>query len=49
MGLAHFALHKLHILPSELDAMSRREKAFIFASIKLKIEDEKREAARLKR
>jgi hypothetical protein len=46
--LAHFALQKLHILPSTLAEMSDREKAFIYASIQLRIEDEKKEANKLK-
>jgi len=46
--LAHFALQKLHILPSVLAEMSDRERAFIYASIQLRIEDEKKEAAKIK-
>lgn len=45
----HFALQKLRILPSALDAMSQREKALVFASIDLRIKQEKREAARMKK
>lgn len=33
MNLAHYALQKLHILPSTLAKMSDREKAFIYTSI----------------
>lgn len=47
-NLAHFALQKLHILPSELESMSQREKAFIYASIQVRIEAEKKEANKLK-
>ena len=46
--MAHFALQKLHILPSELVEMSDRERAFIYASIQLRIEDEKRETDKIK-
>lgn len=46
--MAHFALQKLHILPSTLAEMSEREKAFIYASIQLRIEDEKRESDKIK-
>jgi len=46
--LAHFALQKLHILPSTLAEMNDRERAFIYASIQLRIEDEKREASKIK-
>jgi len=49
MNLAHFALQKLHILPGTLQAMNDREKAFVYASIKIRIEDEKRELARIKK
>jgi len=44
----HYALQKLHILPSTLAAMSQREKALVYASIDLRIKQEKKEAARLK-
>jgi len=47
-NLAHFALQKLHILPSTLANMSEREKAFIYASIQIRIEQEKKEAAKIK-
>ncbi len=46
--MAHFALQKLHILPSTLANMDIKEKAFIYASIQLRIEDEKKEANKLK-
>jgi hypothetical protein len=42
MNYAHFALQRLHIRPSELDAMSQRERAFIYASIDLRTAEEKR-------
>ena len=35
-NLAHFALQKLKILPSQLNNMSQREKAFIYASIQVR-------------
>lgn len=40
--LAHFALQKLHILPSVLANMDDKEKAFIYASVQLRIEEEKK-------
>ncbi len=46
--MAHFALQKLHILPSTLANMSDKEKAFIYASIQVRIEQEKREAGKIK-
>ena len=42
---AHYALHRLKILPGQLLALPRRERAFIYASIDLQIEKEKKEAA----
>lgn len=47
-NLAHFALQKLRILPSQLDSMGRKEKAFIYASIQVRVESEKKEASKLK-
>ncbi|MBS5306477.1 hypothetical protein [Clostridium sp.] len=47
-NLAHFALQKLKILPSQLDNMSQKEKAFIYASIQVRVETEKKEANKFK-
>ena len=47
-NLAHFALQKLKILPSQLESMSQKEKAFIYASIQVRVETEKREANKIK-
>jgi hypothetical protein len=47
-NLAHFALQKLRILPSTLDAMDDREKAFVYASTMLRIDEEKKQAAKVK-
>ncbi len=46
--MAHFALQKLHILPSVLDTMSQKEKAFIYASITVRVEKEKEETRKIK-
>lgn len=46
---AHYALHKLKILPSTLVKMSRQEKAFIYASIDIYAEDSKREMNKIKK
>lgn len=40
-NIAHFCLQKLHILPSVFAGLSTREKAFIIASIQVRIEGEK--------
>jgi hypothetical protein len=47
--IVHFALHKLKILPSTLDLMSREEKILVYASILVRIEDEKKHDDELKR
>lgn len=41
---AHYALHKFHLLPGQLMALPREERAFIYASIDLRVEEEKRRA-----
>ena len=41
LNYAHFALQRLRILPSDLNNMSQRERAFIYASIDLRVEEEK--------
>ena len=48
MVYAHFALQRLRILPSTLEAMEQRERAFIYASIDLRIEEEKKQANSLR-
>lgn len=47
-NLAHFALQKLHILPSLLAEMTDKEKAFIYASIQIRVEKEQEESRKLK-
>lgn len=39
---AYYALHKLHMLPSEWCELEENEKAFIRASIDIRIEEEKK-------
>ena len=46
---AYYALHRLHIKPSEWCAMPRRERAFITACIDLKLEADKKERTKAKR
>ena len=48
MNYTHFALQKLHILPTVLEAMSQKEKAVVYSSIDLRIEEEKRLASQMK-
>lgn len=45
---AHYALHKFKIRPKELVDMDRKEKAFIFASIDIHIEAEKKAQSKAK-
>lgn len=47
-NFAYYALMKLHILPSVFLNMDEREKAFVTASIKKRIEDKKEEERKLK-
>lgn len=55
LNYAHFALQKLHIRAGVLagicganDPMGPRERAFTYASIDLRVKEEKKEAAKLK-
>jgi len=45
---AHYALHRLKILPGALMALPLRERAFIYASIDEQVQNEKRAARRRK-
>ena len=47
-GYAHYALHKLKILPGVFAELDLEEKAFIIASIRLKVENEKKEIQKMK-
>ncbi len=47
-GYAHYALHKLKILPSVFADLSLEDKAFIIASVRIKIENEKKEMNKIK-
>ena len=46
---AHFALHRLKILPGQLMALSQRERAFVYASIDLQVKKEKADQNRAAR
>lgn len=48
-NIAHYCIHKLKWKPSTYDSMPIQEKAFIAASIQIKIDEEKKEAKELKR
>ena len=46
--MAHYALQKLRILPGTFVNLPVREKAFVYASTLVKIEEEKKEQSRIK-
>ena len=48
-GYAYYALHKLRILPSTFLNMDENEKAFVIASIQIRVEKEKAEARKMKK
>lgn len=48
-GYAYYALHKLKILPSALLDMDIREKAFVIAAIKVKMENDAKEQKKAER
>lgn len=45
---AYYCLHKLKMLPSQFLNLDRYEKAFVIASIDVRVEREKREADSIK-
>ena len=45
--IAHYCLHKLKMLPSQYLSLEVKEKAFVEASIILKIEKKEKEAKKL--
>nr|DAJ03037.1 MAG TPA: hypothetical protein [Caudoviricetes sp.] len=47
-NIAYYCLHKLHRWPHEFLNLERRERAFIIAAVQLKLENDKREAAKAK-
>lgn len=44
---AHYALQKLHILPSVFAAFDPQEKAFVIASILCRVDEEKKQVKKL--
>ena len=45
----HYALHKLHKLPHEILNLPHREKMYVYGSIIVKAEDDKKEQDRVRR
>jgi hypothetical protein len=41
-SIAYYCLHKFHMLPSQFVELEENEKAFVIASIQIKIDAEKR-------
>ena len=48
-NIAYYALHKLHIRPSEWLDMEEEEKAFIIASVEIRVKKEKEETQKAER
>ena len=46
---AYYCFHKLKLLPSQFDALPKREKAMVIAMIKIRVESEKEEASKMKK
>ncbi len=47
--MAYYCLHELHWKPSDYDALTPREKAFIIAAIEIRVENEKKKEQAAKR
>lgn len=47
--MAHFCLQKLHLLPHVFNELPKPEKAFVIASIQVRVEAEAKQARELKR
>jgi hypothetical protein len=47
--MAYYVLHKFHILPSVFLDLPDGERAFICASISIRLETEKKEATKMKK
>lgn len=43
-GIAHYCLHKFKMLPSTFLNLDSQDKAFIIASIQIKLENDRKEA-----
>ncbi len=48
-NIAYYCLHELHLLPSQLFALDRQERAFLIAAIELRTEREEEERRELER
>ena len=48
-SLAYFCLLRLHLLPSQVAGLPRREKAFLMAAVELYAEEQRRQEKRLKK
>lgn len=47
--MAYYCLHELHLTPSQLFALDRRERAFIIAAIEVRVEQEKKKQKEMER
>ena len=48
-NIAYYCLHKLHKWPHEFLELSRYERVFVIAAVKMKIEKDKKEAQKMKK
>lgn len=48
-SIAHYCLHKLHMLPSQFLELEEEDKAFVIASVTLKAGKERKDAERIER
>jgi hypothetical protein len=48
-NIAYFCLHKLHKWPHEFLTLPREEKAFVVAAVLMKLKQDKKEFAKLKK
>lgn len=46
---AHYCLHELKLLPNQFEELDRETKAFIIASIDIRVANEKKEMKKAKR
>ena len=47
-NIAYYCLHKLHKWPHEFLALSRYEKAYVLAAVEIKLDNDKKEAQKVK-
>ena len=48
-NLCYYCLHELHLLPSQVLALPRRERAFLTAAVSIRVDEEARRRKELAR